>query len=263
MIARGWSARVAAAAARVGAGDGPTPRASSGARARRADAAVSRTIVDLARRGAVDAARASQGARPRHLLSWCGRRADGACARSCALYFTSFLFYVLAAVFLVLAGYLFYTNLDFYVRFGGMNLVARPLAVPVLRHAAAAPRARAAADHAALRRGADARHARAALDVSGARPRDRRSGKFLACLVVLAAMILPTLAYPLLLDRFQPGRPGGRCSPATSGSLLLAAAFVACGALPVGAHRQPARRGRDDVRRAAASSGSSPGTRRR
>ena len=39
------------------------------------------------------------------------------------LYFTSLLFYALATVFLVLAGYLFYTNLDFYVRFGGMNLV--------------------------------------------------------------------------------------------------------------------------------------------
>ena len=36
------------------------------------------------------------------------------------LYFTSLLFYALATVFLVLAGYLFYTNLDFYVRFGGM-----------------------------------------------------------------------------------------------------------------------------------------------
>ena len=39
------------------------------------------------------------------------------------LYFTSLLFYALASVFLVLAGWLFYTNLDFYVRFGGMNLV--------------------------------------------------------------------------------------------------------------------------------------------
>ena len=38
------------------------------------------------------------------------------------LYFTSLLFYVLAAVFLVLAGYFFFTNLDFFVHFGGMNL---------------------------------------------------------------------------------------------------------------------------------------------
>src|SRR5262249_29537985 len=35
-----------------------------------------------------------------------------------ALYFTSLVFYAIATVFLVLSGYLFYTNLDFYVRFG-------------------------------------------------------------------------------------------------------------------------------------------------
>jgi len=39
------------------------------------------------------------------------------------LFFSSFLFYALTAIFLVLCGFLFYTNLDFYVRFGGMNLV--------------------------------------------------------------------------------------------------------------------------------------------
>jgi len=39
------------------------------------------------------------------------------------LYFSSFLFYALTAVFLALCGFLFYTNLDFYVRFGGMNQV--------------------------------------------------------------------------------------------------------------------------------------------
>lgn len=39
------------------------------------------------------------------------------------LYFTSFLFWAVAAIFLVLCGFLFYTNLDFYVRFGGMNPV--------------------------------------------------------------------------------------------------------------------------------------------
>ena len=44
-------------------------------------------------------------------------------AKELALYFTSLVFYALAAVFLALSGYLFYTNLDFYVRFGGMNLV--------------------------------------------------------------------------------------------------------------------------------------------
>ena len=37
-------------------------------------------------------------------------------AKELALYFTSLVFYALAAVFLALSGYLFYTNLDFYVR---------------------------------------------------------------------------------------------------------------------------------------------------
>lgn len=39
-----------------------------------------------------------------------------------ALYLTSLLFYAVAAVFLVLAGYYFYTNLHFYVLMSGMNL---------------------------------------------------------------------------------------------------------------------------------------------
>ena len=43
-------------------------------------------------------------------------------AKELALYFGSFLFYALAAVFLVLAGYFFYTNLAFFVMMGGMDL---------------------------------------------------------------------------------------------------------------------------------------------
>ena len=90
------------------------------------------------------------------------------------LYFTSLLFYALASVFLVLAGWLFYTNLDFYVRFGGMNLVLglwqyqfydmRQLLlvlVPLLTMRLFAEERRLG-------------HARAALDVSAARRRDRR-----------------------------------------------------------------------------------------
>ena len=119
------------------------------------------------------------------------------------LYFTSLLFYALATVFLVLAGYLFYTNLDFYVRFGGMNLVLglwqyqfhdmRQLLlvlVPLLT----------------MRLFAEERRL-GTLELLWTYPiRDIElvAGKFLACLVVLAAIILPTLAYPLLLDRFQP-----------------------------------------------------------
>src|SRR6187549_94734 len=119
------------------------------------------------------------------------------------LFFSSFLFYALTAIFLVLCGFLFYTNLDFYVRFGGMNLVRglwqyqlfdmreRLLVlVPLLT----------------MRLFAEERRL-GTLELLWTYPiRDIElvAGKFLACLVVLAAILLPTLAYPLLLDRFQP-----------------------------------------------------------
>jgi len=143
------------------------------------------------------------------------------------LYFTSLLFYVLATVFLVLAGWLFYTNLDFYVRFGGMNLVLglwqyqfydmRQLLlvfVPLLT----------------MRLFAEERRL-GTLELLWTYPlRDVEivAGKYLACLVVLVAIIVPTLAYPLLLDRFQPISWG----PLLAGYLglaLLAGAFSACG----------------------------------
>jgi ABC-2 type transport system permease protein len=148
-------------------------------------------------------------------------------AKELTLYFTSLLFYALATVFLVLAGFLFYTNLDFYVRFGGMNLVLglwqyqfhdmRQLLlvlVPLLT----------------MRLFAEERRL-GTLELLWTYPvRDVElvAGKFLACLVVLAAILLPTLAYPLLLDRFQPVAWG----PLFAGYLglfLLAAAFAACG----------------------------------
>ena len=63
-------------------------------------------------------------------------------------------------------GYFFYSDLAFFVLFGGGEPGAGPLALRLPRlPAGRAPRA-AAAHHAALRRGAEARHARAALDAS-------------------------------------------------------------------------------------------------
>jgi ABC-2 type transport system permease protein len=143
------------------------------------------------------------------------------------LYFTSLVFYALATVFLVLSGYLFYTNLDFYVRFGGMNLVLglwqyqfhdmRQLLlvlVPLLT----------------MRLFAEERRL-GTLELLWTYPvRDAEivAGKFLACLVVLGAILLPTATYALVLDRFQPVAWG----PLLAGYLglvLLAAAFAACG----------------------------------
>ncbi len=143
------------------------------------------------------------------------------------LYFTSLLFYALASVFLVLSGYLFYTNLDFYVRFGGMNLVLglwqyqfhdmRQLLlvlVPLLT----------------MRLFAEERRL-GTLELLWTYPlRDVEiiAGKFLACLIVLLATLLPTLAYPIILDRFQPVS-WGPLFAGYLGLVLLAAAFAACG----------------------------------
>ena len=143
------------------------------------------------------------------------------------LYFTSFLFYVVAAIFLVLCGFLFYTNLDFYVRFGGMNLVRglwqyqlfdmreRLLVlIPLLT----------------MRLFAEERRA-GTLELLWTYPlRDAEiiAGKFLACLFVVTLMLAATGVYPLVLSRIHPVDPG----PLLAGYLglwLLAAAFVACG----------------------------------
>src|SRR5262249_9529034 len=119
------------------------------------------------------------------------------------LYLVSPLFYVLAAVFLVPSGYFFYTNLDLYVRMGGMNLarglwqwqffsmetILLPL-LPLLTTRLFAEERR-----------------QGTLELLWTYPvRDLEiiAGKYLACLVVVAAMLAPTLAYPVLLARVQP-----------------------------------------------------------
>jgi ABC-2 type transport system permease protein len=143
------------------------------------------------------------------------------------LYFTSFLFYAVAAVFLVLAGYFFYTNLDFFVRFGGMNLERglwqyqlydmRQLLlvlVPLLT----------------MRLLAEERR-QGTLELLWTYPvRDLEiiAGKFLACLLVITLVILGTLAYPALLHAIYPVDPRPLLA-GYLGLLLLAAACVACG----------------------------------
>jgi ABC-2 type transport system permease protein len=143
------------------------------------------------------------------------------------LYFTSFFFYALATVFLVLAGYYFYTNLGFFVLMGGMDLprglwqyqfldVQRLLLVlvPLLT----------------MRLFAEERKL-GTLELLWTYPvRDAEiiAGKFLACLAVVTALIAATVAYPLTVARFYPVAPG----PLMAGYLglwLLGAAFVACG----------------------------------
>jgi len=143
------------------------------------------------------------------------------------LYFTSFLFYGLTTVFLVLAGYFFYTNLGFFVLMGGMNLtrglwqyqmldLQRLLLVlvPLLT----------------MRLFAEERKL-GTLELLWTYPvRDLEiiAGKFLACLVVVLTMLAATAVHPATLALLYPVSPG----PLLAGYLglgLLAAAFVACG----------------------------------
>jgi ABC-2 type transport system permease protein len=144
-----------------------------------------------------------------------------------ALYFGSFLFYALAAVFLVLSGYFFYTNLAFFVLMGGMDLPRglwqyqlRDLQgllivlVPLLT----------------MRLFAEERKL-GTLELLWTYPvRDLEiiAGKFVACLTVVVLMIAATVLHPMLLAGIYPVAVG----PLVAGYLglvLLAAAFVACG----------------------------------
>jgi ABC-2 type transport system permease protein len=143
------------------------------------------------------------------------------------LYFGSVLFYGVAAVFLVLAGYFFYGNLGFFVLMGGMN-VGRGLwqwqffdlerlllgLVPLLT----------------MRLFAEERKL-GTLELLWTYPvRDLEliAGKFLACLAVVAVLLAATLLHPAMLAAFHPVAVG----PLAAGYLglgLFAAAFVACG----------------------------------
>ncbi|HYR96784.1 MAG TPA: ABC transporter permease subunit [Candidatus Binatus sp.] len=148
-------------------------------------------------------------------------------AKELQLYFTSFLFYALATVFLVLAGYFFYTNLGFFVLMGGMDLprglwqyefldLQRLLLVlvPLLT----------------MRLFAEERKL-GTLELLWTYPvRDVEiiAGKFLACVAVVTLMLVATAAYPVMLARFYPVAAGPLVA-GYAGLWLLAAAFVACG----------------------------------
>jgi ABC-2 type transport system permease protein len=151
----------------------------------------------------------------------------GLARKELVLYFTSFLFYVVAAIFLGLCGFLFYTNLDFYVRFGGTNLVRglwqyqffdmreRLLVlIPLLT----------------MRLFAEERRL-GTLELLWTYPlRDVEiiAGKFLACMVAVTLMLAATVVYPAILSRIHPVEP----VPLVAGYVglwLLAVAFVACG----------------------------------
>jgi ABC-2 type transport system permease protein len=148
-------------------------------------------------------------------------------AKELRLYFTSAVFWVIAAVFLVLCGYLFTTNVGFYVTQGGMNLglglwqwqildVERFLVVlvPLLT----------------MRLLAEERKL-GTLELLWTYPvRDVEiiAGKYLACLAVVVVLLAATALHPLMLATIA-HVDAGPLVAAYTGLLLLAAAFVACG----------------------------------
>ena len=143
------------------------------------------------------------------------------------LYFTSFLFYALAAIFLVLCGFLFYTNLDFYVRFGGMNLVRGLWQYQLFDMR---ERLLVLIPLVTMRSFAEERRLGTLelLWTYGLRDGEIIAAKFVASLAVVTLMLAATLVYPAVLSRLHPVDP----APLVAGYLglwLLAAAFVACG----------------------------------
>ena len=135
--------------------------------------------------------------------------------------------WVLGAVFALLTGYFFYSDLTFYVLFGGANLssglwrymfldfrMVAMLVVPLVT----------------MRLLAEERKL-GTLELLWTFPvRDREviAGKFLAALVSYAVMLLPTLIGPAALYVMHPFSLGPLVA-GYAGMLLLGAAFIACG----------------------------------
>jgi ABC-2 type transport system permease protein len=147
--------------------------------------------------------------------------------RELASMFGSPLAWILGAVFAVLTGYFFYSDLTFYVLFGGADLatglwryvfldfrMVAMLVVPLIT----------------MRLLAEERKL-GTLELLWTFPvRDREvvAGKFLAALAAYTLMLLPTLVGPAALYVMHPFALGPLLAGYT-GMLLLGAAFIACG----------------------------------
>ena len=143
-------------------------------------------------------------------------------------YFGSFLAYSLAAVFLTLSGYFFYTDLIFFDLFGSFTDITSSLwqyyfldlrfvtmlIIPLLTM-------RLFAEEKKL----------GTIELLWTYPlRDSHIilGKFLGCFFVFGAMVACTLIYPMLLASIYPLAWGPPLA-GYLGVLLLGAAFIACG----------------------------------
>lgn len=147
--------------------------------------------------------------------------------RELASMFSAPLAWVLGAVFALLTGYFFYSDLTFYVLFGGANLgsglwryvfldfrMVTMLVLPLVT----------------MRLLAEERKL-GTLELLWTLPvRDGEviAGKFLAAVAAWVAMLLPTLIGPAVLWAMHPF-PVGPVAAGYVGMLLLGAAFIACG----------------------------------
>jgi ABC-2 type transport system permease protein len=149
------------------------------------------------------------------------------CRRELYSYFSSFIAYVLAAVFLVLSGYFFYSDLIFFILFGGFVLpsglwqfvfldmrMVTTLVIPLITM-------RLFAEEKKL----------GTMELMWTYPvRDGEivAGKFLAAWVCFLVMLAPTAINPALFYYFHPFDVGPLVA-AYLGLILLGTAFIACG----------------------------------
>jgi len=149
------------------------------------------------------------------------------CRRELRAYFTSYIAYVLLAVFLLLSGYFFYSDLIFFVLFGGYVLptglwqfvfldmrLCLLLVLPLMTM-------RLFAEEKKL----------GTIELLWTYPvRDGQivGGKFLACWLFFLIMLLLTVINPIIFYRFYQFDVGPLLA-AYLGIFLLGTAFIACG----------------------------------
>jgi ABC-2 type transport system permease protein len=149
------------------------------------------------------------------------------CRRELHSYFGSFVAYVLLAVFLLLSGYFFYSDLVFFILFGGFTLptglwqfffldmrLVLLLVLPLIT----------------MRLFAEERKL-GTIELLWTYPvGDGQiiAGKFLAAWIFFVAMLVPTAVPLLVFHHFHAFEPGPLLA-AYLGILLLGTAFIACG----------------------------------
>ncbi|MBI3783209.1 MAG: ABC transporter permease subunit [Deltaproteobacteria bacterium] len=149
-------------------------------------------------------------------------------------YFVSPLFYVVAAVFLGLCGFFFYTRLIFFVEYGlGENILGNfwlafmagapysismvlLLVMPLLTMRSFAEEKKLGTIELLL--------------TYPIRDGELFCAKFTACVLVFVVLLAGTLVYPLYLYSLQP-LPLGAVAAGYLGLLLLGLSFIACGVL--------------------------------